>query len=108
MIRLFHVTPPESAHLIEHDGPPTLAELYEWIGHTHTVEVIGIVCGDENVVCQLVIDENGKLHTPPLPINKFATILWHGFMAKQRAPLWAFEDFIVGNVVMLSGEHRLT
>lgn len=88
-------------------GEPTLAQLYEWIGHTcDTIErVVVMVPGeirDRSVraitEADMVIDEEGKLKE--LPINDTATQLFH--LSHHT------HDWIVGNAVILTEENRLT
>ena len=104
MIRIFKLAP-QRAELVEQPGPPTLEQLYAWIG-TDIVQCVPVLCGDDEP-CQLIVDENGKLRRSQ-EVNKFATILFHGSLAKQRAPVWAFDDYIVGIAVLLTGDHKLS
>jgi hypothetical protein len=104
MIRILTVNP-QASHAVQQDGPPTLEQLAGWIGvRPGYVELIPIVCGDDNEECQLWVDEEGKLRDRP-KINQFATILLHGTFAKLRQMP---TDVILGDCVLLSGVHKVT
>src|SRR5262245_33924974 len=92
----------QAAHPIDQPGPPTLEQLYGWVGvQPGYLQMIQIQCGDKGEWCQLWVDEEGKLRGKP--VNKFATVLLHGHLAKHRQPI---VDYIVGDAVLLSGKHK--
>jgi hypothetical protein len=102
MIRVLD-TDPQCSIPIARDGPPTLQDLYEWIGHgCRTVEFIPMRCGDRLEPTQMFIDEEGKLKG--LPVNHLATILWHGWLAHLKTRP---HDVIVGVAVLLTEKHMV-
>lgn len=101
MIRVLTIDPQASTP-VEQPDPPTLEQLYEWVGvKPGFLEMVSILCGDgDGEWCQLWVDEEGKIKRKP--INKFATVLLRGHFAKHNI---VPDDVIVGNAVLLCGEH---
>ena len=77
------------------DKHPTLKELQEFVGGY--IEVAYAPNGD-----QIIMDEEGKLKNKP--INWEATELWLGKKSIEDFPI---HDYIVGDVIILSGKAKL-
>ena len=101
MIRILLV-PEQAAVPVDQKGPPTLEQMHEWTGIPRGYfQVVEITCGEKHEPAQIWMDEEGKYRDPCI-INKFATTLYHGWMARHKIPL---DDVIVGNCVLLTAEH---
>ena len=81
------------------DVEPTLEEMQKFVGGY--IEVV--TSADTN--SQIVLDEEGKLKDKP--INKEATELYLGEGPDDTSAGWDF-DYIVGDVMVLSGDARLS
>ena len=81
------------------DVEPTLEEMQKFVGGY--IEVV--TSADTN--SQIVLDEEGKLKGKP--INKEATELYVGEAMDDTCAGWDF-DVIVGDVMILSGDARLS
>ena len=81
------------------DVEPTLEEMQKFVGGY--IEVV--TSADTN--SQIVLDEEGKLKGKPL--NKEATELYLGEEQDDTSAGWDF-DYIVGDVMVLSGDARLS
>ena len=81
------------------DVEPTLEEMQKFVGGY--IEVV--TSADTN--SQIVLDEEGKLKDKP--INKEATELLIGEAMDDTSAGWDF-DYIVGDVMVLSGDARLS
>lgn len=75
----------------EQDGQPTLQQLYLWM-NCDMVEIV--YCGSGNEA-QMIVDENGKI------VGKERNLLASALYNNKN-------DTIVGTVVVLTQEHRLT
>ena len=81
------------------DVEPTLEEMQKFVGGY--IEVV--TSADTN--SQIVLDEEGKLKGKPL--NKEATEVYLGEEQDDTSAGWDF-DYIVGDVMILSGDARLS
>ena len=81
------------------DVEPTLEQMQKFVGGY--IEVV--TSADTN--SQIVLDEEGKLKGKPL--NKEATELYVGEEKDDTCAGWDF-DYIVGDVMVLSGDARLS
>ena len=81
------------------DVEPTLKEMQDFVGGF--IEVVQ----SADTKHDIVLDEEGKLKGKPL--NKEATELYVGEEKDDTCAGWDF-DYIVGDVMVLSGEARLS
>ena len=81
------------------DVEPTLKDMQKFVGGY--IEVVN--SADTN--SQIVLDEEGKLKGKP--VNKEATELYVGEEYDDTSAGWDF-DIIVGDVMVLSGDARLS
>ena len=81
------------------DVEPTLKEMQDFVGGY--IEVVQ----SADTKSQIVLDEEGKLKGTP--INKEATELYLGEEQDDTSAGWDF-DVIVGDVIVLSGDARLS
>ena len=81
------------------DVEPTLKEMQDFVGGY--IEVVQ----SADTKSQIVLDEEGKLKGKP--INKEATELYLGEEQDDTSAGWDF-DVIVGDVIVLSGDARLS
>ena len=81
------------------DVEPTLKEMQDFVGGY--IEVVQ----SADTKSQIVLDEEGKLKVKP--INKEATELYLGEEQDDTSAGWDF-DVIVGDVIVLSGDARLS
>ena len=81
------------------DVEPTLKEMQDFVGGY--IEVVQ----SADTKSQIVLDEEGKLKGKP--INKEATELYLGEEQDDTSAGWDF-DYIVGDVMVLSGDARLS
>jgi hypothetical protein len=77
-------------------APPALKDLQGGVGGD--IEIVPYFTRYEGKPCVAFCNEHGKLHLG-LPVNRRATILWHG----QRA----INDYLVGPVVIVTGDKQL-
>lgn len=105
MIKL--ITPESAVRIIDDvTGQPSLEQLRDWISCEY-VEVpggVGFQVGQE--LQQFVMDENGKLLGKP--INWVATALYDHALSMDPRGFEPRGDVLVGNIVILTGEHLLT
>lgn len=80
---------------VERSDIPTLKEVQTAVGGY--VEAIPLFMQYEGDECEAYCDEDGKHHGRPL--NESATALWYA----QTGP---HEDYLVGDVVILTGDAR--
>ena len=81
------------------DVEPTLTEMQKFVGGY--IEVVQ----SSDTKHDIVLDEEGKLKGKPL--NKEATELYLGEEQDDTSAGWDF-DYIVGDVMVLSGDARLS
>ena len=81
------------------DVEPTLTEMQKFVGGY--IEVVQ----SSDTKHDIVLDEEGKLKGKPL--NKEATELYLGEEQDDTSAGWDF-DYIVGDVMILSGDARLS
>ena len=81
------------------DVKPTLKEMQEFVGGY--IEVVQ----SANTKYDIILDEEGKLKDKP--INREATELYVGEEQDDTSAGWDF-DVIVGDVMVLSGNARLS
>ena len=81
------------------DVEPTLKEMQEFVGGY--IEVVQ----SANTKYDIILDEEGKLKDKP--INREATELYVGEEQDDTSAGWDF-DVIVGDVMVLSGNARLS
>ena len=81
------------------DVEPTLTEMQKFVGGY--IEVVQ----SSDTKHDIILDEEGKLKGKPL--NKEATELYLGEEQDDTSAGWDF-DYIVGDVMILSGDARLS
>ena len=81
------------------DVEPTLTEMQKFVGGY--IEVVQ----SSDTKHDIILDEEGKLKGKPL--NKEATELYLGEEQDDTSAGWDF-DYIVGDVMVLSGDARLS
>lgn len=103
MIKL--LSPDGAALVIENPGPPSLAQLYEWL-ECDTIEVPGGFGFEVNgQIQQFVMDEEGKLRGKK--INVMASELYDDALYADPRRLAVGRDVLVGNVIILTEPHLL-
>lgn len=90
--------------IMECTKPPTLEELYKWIGCS-LIEIVNVYWMGKSE--QMIVDESGLLVEKPI-VNPLATGLYGHMAVKNGHSLGvALSSPIAGNAVLLTGEHKL-
>ena len=96
-------------------APPTIEELHKivggYIGTVHGFTSIDVYGDGQAMPCVAFCNEDGK--RLDLPVNWLATCMWHDALVRKGSRFGVlaegggYEDYLVGVIVVISGNSRL-
>ncbi len=98
--RLTTIRPCGQCTRVRQDSPPTLEQLQAAVGGY--IQLVPLLDRDpvERRGLKAFCNEDGKISSPPLPLNQAATEIW----ARALAPVVLADDYLVGPVVFVQAD----